>query len=44
LSVIRSADHIIDLGPGSGNNGGCIVETGPPATLHLGATASALHL
>ena len=42
LEVIRSADHIIDLGPGSGPNGGCIVETGPTKTLHLGATARAL--
>ncbi len=42
LSVIRSADHVIDLGPGSGPNGGCVVETGPAAALHIGATARAL--
>ncbi|MFT6143027.1 MAG: excinuclease ABC subunit A [Myxococcota bacterium] len=42
LSVIRSADHVIDLGPGSGPTGGCIVETGHAAALHIGATARAL--
>ena len=26
--VIRSADHIVDLGPGAGNNGGEIVSQG----------------
>jgi excinuclease ABC subunit A len=44
LSVIRSADHVIDLGPGSGPNGGTVVETGPAAALHRGATARALRL
>jgi len=44
LSVIRSADHVIDLGPGSGPHGGCVVETGPAAALHIGATAKALRL
>ena len=30
LDVIRSADHIIDMGPGGGENGGRIVATGTP--------------
>ena len=30
LDVIKSADHIIDLGPGGGDSGGHIVATGPP--------------
>jgi excinuclease UvrABC ATPase subunit len=31
--VIRSADWVIDIGPGAGHNGGRIVYTGPPANL-----------
>lgn len=30
LDVIKTADHIIDLGPYGGNNGGNIVKTGTP--------------
>jgi excinuclease ABC subunit A len=30
LQVIRSADHVIDLGPGAGASGGQIVATGSP--------------
>lgn len=30
LDVIKTADHIIDLGPESGDNGGTIVATGTP--------------
>ncbi|HSR87971.1 MAG TPA: excinuclease ABC subunit UvrA [Pontiella sp.] len=30
LDMIKRADHIIDLGPGGGVNGGTIVATGPP--------------
>ncbi|WP_417389995.1 ABC-ATPase UvrA [Gimesia sp.] len=31
LDLIRAADHIIDLGPEAGAEGGCIVVTGTPA-------------
>lgn len=31
LDLIRAADHIIDLGPKAGDEGGCIVMTGTPA-------------
>lgn len=30
LDVIKSADHIIDLGPEGGDEGGCLVATGTP--------------
>ena len=30
LDVIKSADHIVDLGPEGGNRGGTIVATGTP--------------
>ena len=31
LDVIRNADYIIDMGPGGGEAGGCIVAAGTPA-------------
>ncbi|HLP16868.1 MAG TPA: excinuclease ABC subunit UvrA [Bacteroidota bacterium] len=33
LDVIKCADHIIDMGPGGGDNGGTIVATGTPEQL-----------
>ena len=30
LDVIKVADHVIDLGPGGGDNGGTIVAAGTP--------------
>jgi excinuclease ABC subunit A len=30
LDVIKSADHIIDLGPEGGEKGGCIIAAGTP--------------
>ena len=30
LDVIRNADHIIDMGPGGGDAGGCIIAAGTP--------------
>jgi excinuclease UvrABC ATPase subunit len=31
LDVIRRADHLIDLGPGAGREGGRVVYAGPPS-------------
>ena len=31
LDVIRSADYLIDMGPGGGEEGGCVVACGTPA-------------
>jgi excinuclease UvrABC ATPase subunit len=31
--VIAHADHLVDLGPGAGNDGGTIVYQGPPAEI-----------
>ena len=42
LSLITAADHVLDLGPGSGPDGGRVVTQGPPADLQEGATARAL--
>ena len=36
-AVMAHADHIIDLGPGAGHDGGSIVATGTPADLVAGA-------
>ena len=32
-AIMRSADHIVDLGPGAGEHGGHIVSTGPVETI-----------
>jgi excinuclease ABC subunit A len=33
LDVIRQADWIVDVGPGAGEQGGCVLYSGPPAGL-----------
>ena len=33
LDVIKSADHVIDLGPGGGDGGGQVVGAGSPEEL-----------
>ncbi len=42
--VIRSADHLIDMGPGAGNNGGQIVAQGTPEQIALGDSLTGLWL
>ncbi|MDE6269841.1 MAG: excinuclease ABC subunit UvrA, partial [Muribaculaceae bacterium] len=41
LDVIRSADHIIDMGPGGGESGGMIVATGTPEDIAAGTSPTA---
>lgn len=33
LDVVRAADHVVELGPGAGGDGGRVVTSGPPAAL-----------
>ncbi len=40
LDVVRAADHVIDLGPRAGREGGSLVFEGPPAALAGAATAT----
>ncbi len=45
LEVIKVADHIIDLGPEGGENGGLIICEGPPEEIiHHPTSFTALHL
>ncbi|AXE38022.1 ATP-binding cassette domain-containing protein [Acidipropionibacterium virtanenii] len=37
LRVIAHADHVIDIGPGAGHEGGTVVHEGPPADLTTAA-------
>ncbi len=41
-SVIRRAEHVIEIGPGSGVHGGQVVVSGVPATLRKGVTRELL--
>ena len=41
LDVIRSADYLLELGPGAGEDGGTIIYAGPPAgCLHCPASVT----
>lgn len=44
LDVIRNADFIVDLGPGSGPDGGKVVATGPPQALKKTPSLTARYL
>ena len=45
MRVIAEADHVIDLGPGAGDNGGQVVATGTPAEVSSSSeSASARYL
>jgi excinuclease ABC subunit A len=35
--AILAADHVVDLGPGAGVHGGCVVAEGPPETIRKNA-------
>jgi excinuclease ABC subunit A len=37
LEVVRAADHVIDIGPGAGRDGGLVVAEGPPAGIERSA-------
>jgi excinuclease UvrABC ATPase subunit len=43
-AVILAADHVIDMGPGAGRDGGEVVFSGPPDALRHGGTATSFHL
>ena len=43
--VIRAADHVLDLGPGAGEQGGLVVASGPPDALtHVPASLTGRYL
>lgn len=41
LDVLKNADHIIDMGPGGGRNGGQIIAAGTPEQIAAGTSPSA---
>lgn len=41
LDVIKSADHVIDMGPGGGRDGGCIIAAGTPEQIAEGTSPTA---
>lgn len=43
-AVVAHSDHVIDVGPGAGHDGGTIVFEGTPAQLSLATTLTAQHL
>ena len=43
LDVIKTADWVIDLGPGGGVNGGKIIAEGPPETIVEEPTSATGH-
>jgi excinuclease ABC subunit A len=45
LDVIKNADHVIDLGPGAGNDGGNIIAAGTPEEIiQVGASFTGFYL
>lgn len=41
LDVIKSADYVVDMGPGGGKNGGRIIATGTPEAIAAGESPTA---
>ena len=44
LDVLKSADYLIDMGPGGGKNGGTIVAAGTPEEVAKGNSPTAVYL
>ena len=44
LDVLKCADHIIDMGPEGGKNGGEIIATGTPEEIATGKSPSAIYI
>ena len=45
LDIIKNADHVIDLGPGAGNEGGYLIATGTPEEIaQIDASATGQYL
>lgn len=44
LDVIKSADYVIDMGPGGGKNGGNIIATGTPEQIATGVSPTASYI
>lgn len=44
LDVIKSADHVIDMGPDGGENGGRILASGTPEEIARGKSPTAIYL
>jgi excinuclease ABC subunit A len=44
LDVIKSADYVIDMGPGGGKNGGNIIATGTPEQIAAGFSPTAPYI
>lgn len=44
LDIVRCADYVIDLGPGGGRDGGCIIAEGTPEEVAETGTPTAIYL
>lgn len=44
LDIIKSADHVIDMGPGGGKNGGRVIATGTPEKIAGGDSPTSTYL
>ena len=44
LDVLKCADHIIDMGPEGGKNGGCIIAEGTPEEVARGDSPTAIYI